>query len=70
MERLNCAVALCLCLPKLTSAQNIYSADSLPFPINSETIDGDSNYTAPVFPILPFNKYIGNPILSPNPDNN
>ncbi|KAK5099072.1 hypothetical protein LTR70_001222 [Exophiala xenobiotica] len=70
MELLNCVVAFCLCLSKLTSAQNIYSADSLPFQINSETIDGDRNYTAPVFPILPFDKYIGNPILSPNPDNN
>ncbi|RMY46707.1 hypothetical protein D0865_09124 [Hortaea werneckii] len=29
----------------------------------------DPNYVPPIFPILPFNKYAGNPILSPNPAN-
>lgn len=57
-------------LTQLTSAQTVHSADSLPFTISSDTPDGDPNYTAPVFPILPFNKYSGNPILSPNPANN
>lgn len=50
--------------------QQVFSADSLPFNISSSTPDGDTNYTAPIFPILPFNKYSGNPILSPNPANN
>lgn len=51
-------------------AQQASSAASLPFNINSSTPDGDANYTAPIFPILPFNKYSGDPILSPNPANN
>lgn len=51
-------------------AQTVYSADQLPFEITTETPDGDPNYTAPVFPLLPFQKYVNNPILSPNPANN
>jgi predicted GH43/DUF377 family glycosyl hydrolase len=50
--------------------QTIHSADSLPFSITENTIEGDPNYVAPIFPILPFNKYPKNPILSPNPANN
>lgn len=46
------------------------NADSLPFPISSDTVEGDPNYIAPLFPILPFNQYSGNPILEPNPANN
>ncbi|KAK4500995.1 hypothetical protein PRZ48_006801 [Zasmidium cellare] len=46
------------------------SADSLPFPISSNTVEGDPDYTAPLYPILPFNQYAGNPILEPNPANN
>lgn len=53
----------CLC-------QSVYSANELPFSISPNTTDGDANYTAPIFPILPFNKYPNNPILSPNPANN
>lgn len=49
---------------------NATSATSLPFNITADTIEGDSNYTAPYFPLLPFNKYSGNPILTPNPANN
>lgn len=52
------------------TAQTVFSADNLPFDINTNTTDGYPNYTAPIFPILPFNKYSGNPILSPNPANN
>lgn len=52
-----------------TSPNPIYSSDTLPFPINSETPDGDPNYIPPIFPILPFNKYENNPILEPNPAN-
>jgi hypothetical protein len=51
-------------------AQNASSASTLPFEITPETQEGDPNYTDPVFPILPFNKYARNPILTPNPDNN
>ena len=54
----------------LTSAQNASSATSLPFNITQDTVECDSNYSAPVFPLLPFNKYAGNPILTPNPNNN
>ena len=50
-------------------AQNASSADTLPFNITRTTVEGDSNYSAPIFPILPFNKYAGNPILTPNPAN-
>lgn len=45
-------------------------ASALPFQINEQTIEGDSNYSAPIFPILPFNKYASNPILVPNPSSN
>lgn len=54
---------------KLCQAQAVESANILPFEISSSTPDGDSNYTAPIFPLLPFNQYTGNPILSPNPAN-
>lgn len=47
------------------------SVDSaLPFQINEQTVEGDANYSAPIFPILPFNKYASNPILVPNPSSN
>lgn len=62
-------VATALCLTALAQ-QDSNSADQLPFAISPDTIEGDPNYTAPVFPILPFNQYSGNPILSPNPANN
>lgn len=45
-------------------------ASALPFQIDEQTIEGDSNYSAPIFPILPFNKYASNPILVPNPNSN
>lgn len=54
----------------LTHNATTHSADVLPFNITKETIEGDPNYTAPIFPILPFTKYTDNPILSPNPANN
>ncbi|KAJ4524293.1 hypothetical protein HRR83_002413 [Exophiala dermatitidis] len=44
------------------------SSDSLPFSITKSTTEGDPNYTAPLFPILPFHKYPQNPILTANPD--
>lgn len=63
-----------ICLLALAQAQNnatnATSASSLPFNITQDTFEGDSNYTAPVFPLLPFNRYAGNPILTPNPQNN
>jgi predicted GH43/DUF377 family glycosyl hydrolase len=57
-------------LISLASCQTAYSSDTLPFHINEQTLEGDPKYIAPLFPILPFNKYSGNPILSPNPANN
>jgi predicted GH43/DUF377 family glycosyl hydrolase len=45
-------------------------ASALPFQIGQRTTEGDANYSAPVFPILPFNKYSANPILVPNPGSN
>ncbi|RMY97034.1 hypothetical protein D0860_08685, partial [Hortaea werneckii] len=55
----------------LAAAQsaNVSSADQLPFNISKDTVEGDPNYIPPIFPIAPFNKYAGNPILSPNPAN-
>ncbi|GIZ44481.1 hypothetical protein CKM354_000767800 [Cercospora kikuchii] len=50
--------------------QDVYSADELPFTISPDTIEGDPDYIPPLFPILPFNQYAQNPILSPNPANN
>lgn len=58
----------------LVHAQNITSAssssDHLPFSISADTVEGDPEYVPPLFPILPFNQYPRNPILSPNPSNN
>ncbi|KAI7164311.1 hypothetical protein KC349_g703 [Hortaea werneckii] len=55
----------------LAAAQsaNVSSADQLPFNISRDTVEGDPNFIPPIFPILPFNKYAGNPILSPDPAN-
>jgi hypothetical protein len=52
------------------AANNSQSASELPFTIDASTTLNDANYTAPLFPILPFTKYENNPILTPNPDNN
>lgn len=62
------AVISCIAAQNITSA-TIYTADSLPFQITTNTTEGDPNYIPPTFPILPFTKYSGNPILSPNPAN-
>lgn len=69
MSNLSFLLNIALCL--LAQAQDIQvsSADELPFPISESTVEGDPNYRAPLFPILPFNKYPDNPILSPNPAN-
>lgn len=48
---------------------NISSSDTLPFKITENTIEGDPNYKAPYFPLPPFQKFSGNPILTPNPSN-
>ncbi|KAI7499638.1 hypothetical protein KC367_g4343 [Hortaea werneckii] len=55
----------------LAAAQsaNVSSADQLPFNISEDTVEGDPDYIPPIFPIAPFTKYAGNPILSPNPAN-
>ncbi|KAI7362164.1 hypothetical protein KC354_g7499 [Hortaea werneckii] len=44
-------------------------AYQLPFNISEDTVEGDPDYIPPIFPIAPFTKYAGNPILSPNPAN-
>jgi predicted GH43/DUF377 family glycosyl hydrolase len=54
----------------VVNAQTIHSANSLPFDITEKTVEGDPDYLAPIYPILPFNKYAQNPILTPNPANN
>lgn len=46
-----------------------HSADQLPFEINRSTPEGDPSFIAPIFPILPFQKYSHNPILTPNVKN-
>lgn len=53
-----------------SSAAAAQSASSLPFDITPDTPLNDSNYTAPLFPLLPFEKYANNPILQPNPAQN
>ena len=50
-------------------ALDIQSSSSLPFLITKSTPQDDLDYVAPTFPILPFTKYPGNPILTPNPIN-
>lgn len=44
-----------------TTAQTVQSSDELPFPISLDTIEEDPDYTAPIFPILPFNQFASNP---------
>ena len=46
------------------------TASSLPFKITTKTPLNDKNYVAPVFPILPFEPYANNPVLTPNPGSN
>jgi predicted GH43/DUF377 family glycosyl hydrolase len=45
------------------------SSNNLPFKVNKSTPEGDRDYIPPIFPILPFEKYAHNPILTPNPSN-
>ncbi|KAK6429740.1 hypothetical protein LTR95_014114, partial [Oleoguttula sp. CCFEE 5521] len=75
LKMLTCHFIVALLSLHFTAAQSTYSntsssATSLPFSITPDTVEGDPNYTAPIFPILPFNQYAGNPILSPNPASN
>lgn len=53
----------------LASPVTTFIADSLPFAITPRTVEGTANYTAPLFPILPFTKHPLNPVLQPNPSN-
>ncbi|EXJ64755.1 hypothetical protein A1O7_01093 [Cladophialophora yegresii CBS 114405] len=46
------------------------TASVLPFNITTSTSLNTANYSAPIFPIAPFNKYARNPILTPNPSAN
>jgi hypothetical protein len=64
------ALLLTLLAPIARSADSGQSASSLPFDITPSTPLNDANYSAPIFPILPFTKYETNPILRPNPANN
>ncbi|OAL31352.1 hypothetical protein AYO20_08262 [Fonsecaea nubica] len=55
-------------LPSSSSFQEPpYTASNLPFTITPSTPEKTAKYTAPVFPIAPFAKYLHNPILRPNP---
>ncbi|KAI7014849.1 hypothetical protein KC366_g15672, partial [Hortaea werneckii] len=51
------------------AVQTAKAVDQLPFNISEDTVEGDPDYIPPIFPIAPFTKYAGNPILSPNPAN-
>ena len=59
---------LCL-LPLIPFSCCTTTSPSLPFPISRTTPQDDPNYIAPIFPILPFHKFEGNPILSRDPTN-
>lgn len=61
---------LSLSLPVWANNTGSSSASSLPFDINPSTPLNDPNYSAPLFPLLPFTKYANNPILTPNPAQN
>lgn len=54
----------------IATNNNTKSASTLPFTINRNTPLNTADYTPPIFPIVPFNKYQNNPILTPNPANN
>ncbi|EXJ83408.1 hypothetical protein A1O1_07031 [Capronia coronata CBS 617.96] len=60
------SVVLFVCF-HIISSSHVPSADTLPFNISKSTPEGDPNYIAPIFPILPFRKYHHNPVLTPNP---
>lgn len=49
----------------LTMTQSPYS--STPPAVTKDSVQGDTNYIAPTFPIGPFVKHDANPILTPNP---
>lgn len=51
----------------LTMTQLKYT--STPPTISKASVEGDSNYVAPTFPIGPFRKHKANPIMTPNPNN-
>lgn len=60
-------IHLCyLCLMTCLALAQNQTADRLPFDITPDTVEGDPNYIAPIYPILPFQQYRGNPILTPN----
>lgn len=56
--------------PVESFAQTSSIASALPFEITEATTENDANYRDPLFPLLPFNKYANNPILTPNPESN
>lgn len=45
----------------------IYRSSAFPYDIRPSTPQNEPNYTAPLFPILPFTQSELNPILSPDP---
>lgn len=51
-------------------SQSSSTASRLPFTVSESTVENDANYTAPIFPLVPFTKYAHNPILTPNPQAN
>lgn len=60
-------LTILLAVVPLATSQTTQNASSLPFNITSSTQEKTANYTAPIFPLLPFTKFSGNPILTPNP---
>lgn len=69
MRSVTRAIYTLLILGNASFSFGIGSSTSLPFTITKETVQDDSNYIEPIFPILPFIKYHNNPILTPNPSN-
>jgi predicted GH43/DUF377 family glycosyl hydrolase len=69
MRSISHAVYTLLILGNASLSFGTSSSNSLPFTITKNTVQDDSNYIEPIFPILPFTKYRHNPILTPNPSN-
>lgn len=67
MKQLGLMVLLSFLPMSIAQSQSARIASALPFNITSSTDENTANYTAPIFPLLPFNKFAGNPILTPNP---
>lgn len=68
-------LSIILILPWIATAHpGLYRRDNstnqLPFPITKDTPSGTPDYKAPSFPITGFQKYSGNPIITPDASHN